>query len=397
MSQLLQTEPIMAPAIDAPAGKQSIIRDVKIHRLRVLEDIGELNLAWSPGTKLMFQRGGGSFVEVLADDGLSGIGPEIDDRLLPVLRECLIGQDAFDVDNLSAKLRYYGPAGTYYQQVGCADIALWDLIGKACGQPLYRLWGSSENMVKPYVSMVRLSVPEERAEMAAHLQEQGWQAIKLRLHHEEMADDIRTVAMVREAIGDDMEIMVDANQAQSTGEWQPGVIWDYHRAAETARAMQELGCVWLEEPRPRFAFDELSRLTAEVEIPIAGGESNSELHEFVQMCAQNAYGILQPECLVMNGISALRKVGVLAELYGKQIIPHNGYGKIGMIAHMHLVASWRNAPYLEVVHDPPVGDYRHFLSIFDNPPLVDANGMIAMPESPGLGVAINKDLIASSL
>ncbi len=397
MSQVRNAQSLQAPPIDVPAGKCSIIREVRIHRLRVLEEIGELDLAWSPGSTLMWQRGGGSFIEIVDEDGLSGIGPGIDDRLLPVLREHLVGQDAFDVENLSARLRYYAPAGTYYAQVGCADIALWDLVGKACGQPLYRLWGSAQDSVKPYASMVRLSVPEERAEMAVRLQEQGWQAIKLRLHHDKMADDIRTVAMVRKAVGDDMVLMVDANQAQSTGEWQPGVIWDYRRAAETARALQDLGCAWLEEPRPRFAFDELSRLSAEVEIAIAGGESNAELHEFVQMCEQDAYSILQPECLVMNGISALRKVGVLAELHGKQIIPHNGYGKIGMLAHLHLVASWRNAPYLEVVHDPPVGDYRHFLSIFDEPPLVDEKGMIAMPESPGLGVAINEDLIASTL
>lgn len=375
------------------AGSPLIIRDVHIHRLRVLEDVGELDLAWSPGSRLMFQRGGGAFIEIETESGLTGIGPEADDRFLPVLRECLIGKDAFDVERLSAQLRYYLPAGTYYQQTGCVDIALWDLIGKACGQPLHRLWGSSIRTLTPYASMVLLSTPEERAEMAVRLQEQNWRAIKLRLHHEDLAEDIRTVQLVREAVGDDMAILVDANQAQSKGEWQPGVIWDYRRAAETARALQELGCEWLEEPRPRYAFDELARLSAAVEIPIAGGESNADLHEFVEMCEQNTYSILQPECLVMNGITALRKVGVLAELYGKKIVPHNGYGKLAMVAHMHLVASWRHAPYLEVVHDPPVGDYRHFLSIFTEPPLVDDDGLITLPDAPGLGVTIDRDLI----
>jgi L-alanine-DL-glutamate epimerase-like enolase superfamily enzyme len=375
------------------AGTPLIIRDVRIHRLRVVEDVGELDLAWSPGSRLMFQRGGGAFIEIETEDGLTGIGPETDDRFLPVLKQCLIGKDAFDVERLSAELRYYLPAGNYYQQTGCVDIALWDLIGKACGQPLHRLWGSSTRTLTPYASMVRLSTPEERAEMAVRLQEQNWRAIKLRLHHDEMAEDIRTVQLVREAVGDDMAILADANQAQSKGEWQPGVIWDYRRAAETAQAMQELGCEWLEEPRPRYAFDELARLSASVEIPIAGGESNANLHEFVQMCEQNTYGILQPECLVMNGITALRKVGVLAELHGKKIVPHNGYGKLAMIAHMHLVASWRHAPYLEVVHDPPVGDYRHFLSIFTEPPLVGDDGLITLPDAPGLGVTIDRDLI----
>ena len=394
MSRSQQNRTVDAASVTPPAGGPLIIRDVRIHRLRVLEDVGELELAWSPGSKLMFQRGGGAFIEIETEDGLTGIGPETDDRFLPVLRECLIGKNAFDVEHLSAQLQFYLPAGTYYQQSGCVDIALWDLIGKACGQPLHRIWGSSRRTITPYASMVRLSNPEERADMALRLKEQNWRAIKLRLHHDDMAEDIRTVQVVREAVGAEMRIIVDANQAQSRSEWQPGIIWDYRRAVETARALQELGCEWLEEPRPRFAFDELSCLSASVDIPIAGGESNADLHEFVQMCEQNAYSILQPECLVMNGITALRKVGVLAELYGKQIIPHNGYGKLAMIAHMHLVASWRHAPYVEVVHDPPVGDYRHFLSIFNDPPLIDENGMMTVPDGPGLGVTINKDLIA---
>ena len=99
---------------------------------------------------------------------------------------------------------------------------------------------------------------------------------------------------------------------------------------------------------------------------------------------------------MVNGITALRKIGVLAELYGKQIVPHNGYGKLGMIAHMHLVASWRHAPFLEVIHDPPIGDYRHFLSIFENPPVVNAEGKMKLPDGPGLGVEINRELIDSS-
>src|SRR5215212_9650127 len=100
------------------------------------------------------------------------------------------------------------------------------------------------------------------------------QSIKLRLHHATMREDLETVERVREAVGDGMAIMVDANQAQSSGNWQPGVRWDFRRAAETARELQELGCYWLEEPLPRYAFRDLARLSALVELPIAGGENN---------------------------------------------------------------------------------------------------------------------------
>lgn len=369
------------------------ITEIKIRRLRVIEDVGLLDLAWSPGDQLLVQKGGGSFVEVITDEGISGIGPEIDDRFIPSLEKILLGQDPLQVEELSQKLEYYLPSGSHYQHVAGVDIALWDIVGKAANKPLYILWGGSKDKIVPYAAMVLLSTPEERAEMAVKLQEEGWQAMKLRLHHETMAEDIRTVSMVREAIGDSMEIMVDANQAQSRGDWQPGVRWDYERALDTAIELEKMNCRWLEEPLPRYAFDELGRLSSSVDIPIAGGENSNVFFEFEQMCERDVYSILQPECLVLTGITQTLRVGELAKKYGKQVVPHNGYVKLGLIAHMHMVASWDHAPYLELVHDTPIGDHRHFLSIFSNPPVVDSQGFMHMPQGPGLGVEIDPALI----
>ena len=369
------------------------ITDVCLRRLRVIEKVGTVEPAWSPGDRMPIFRGGGSFVEVLTDEGIAGIGPGVDDRFLPALRKLLVGKNPMEVERLSAMLEYYLPGGTHYQQVAGVDIALWDIVGKAKGLPLYRLWGGTDQRIVPYAAMVLLSTPEERAEMALRLRDEGWQAIKLRLHHETMAEDIRTVAKVREAVGDTMRIMVDANQAQSKGDWQPGVRWDYRRTLETAVELQRLGCVWLEEPRPRHAFAELARLNDAVEIPLAGGENAALLYEFQRMCELDAYRVLQPECLVLTGITETLKVGELAKQYNKQVVPHNGYVKLGLIAHMHLVASWPHAPYLELIHDPPTGDYRHFFAFMDNPPLVDADGFMPMPQAPGLGVEIDPELI----
>ena len=110
------------------------------------------------------------------------------------------------------------------------EIALWDLIGKAAGQPLYKLWGAAKDRVPAYASMIQLSTPEESVRMAVQLKSQGWKAIKLRAHYQTLKEDVRLVEAVRKAVGDDMEIMVDANQAQSFGTWQPGVMWDFRRA-----------------------------------------------------------------------------------------------------------------------------------------------------------------------
>jgi L-alanine-DL-glutamate epimerase-like enolase superfamily enzyme len=368
------------------------VTDVRSISLRVVREAGEIEPAWNPGRKTAVQVGGGSYVEIHTDQGLTGIGPAVDPQFLPAIRSYLTGRDPFDVEQHAAALRYY-VLGMPYRGTAGIDIALWDLIGKACGQPLHRLWGGGRERVIPYASLIALSTPEERAALASRLADEGWKAIKLRLHHETMREDLRTVEAVKEAVGDRMTILADGNQAQSSGEWQPGVRWDFRRALETARELERLGVYWLEEPLPRYAYDQIARLCDEVGIAIAGGENNPGVNEFVDMVKQGVYDVFQPESMVLDGVTALRKVGTLAELWGKKVVPHHGGGNLGVIAHLHLVASWPHAPYLELLHDPPVGDYRHRFAIMTNPPQVDHEGFISVPQGPGLGVEIDRSLI----
>ena len=368
------------------------ITDIRLAHLREIEQVGEIEPAWDVGGTMRITSGGGTIVEIHTDQGLVGIGPGVNPQALPALKTHLIDKDPFDTEQHMATMRYYVPDLPYRGRAG-VDIALWDLIGKACGQPLYKLWGGGKDKVAAYASMVRLSTPEERAEMASTLADAGWQALKLRIHCETMPEDLALVEKVVDAVGNRMTILIDANQAQSSGTWQPGVQWSFRRALETARELSRLGIYWLEEPLPRFAFDQLAKLNNEVDIPIAGGENNRNLHEFRQMLEGNVYDILQPEGMVLDGITALRKIGVLAEAYGKQICPHHGGRGLGTIAHLHLVASWRHCPYLETLHDPPIGAYQHGFSILQEPLVIDGEGFIAVPQGPGLGVEINPDLI----
>ncbi len=368
------------------------ITDVKQVNLRVLREAGTMEAAWDPGNRRKYFVGGGSVVQVHTDRGLTGIGPGVDEGLLAAAKARLVGMDPFDIEQHAARLRYY-VAGTHYRGGSNIDIALWDLIGKACGQPLYKLWGAAKDRVIPYASMIRLETPEERARMATKLFGDGFQAIKLRLHHESMRDDLRTVEAVRQATGGKMTIMVDANQAQSSGNWQPGVLWDYRRALDTAKELERMGVYFLEEPLPRYEFAKLAELNRELSMPLAGGENNRGLHEFRQMCTEGVYDILQPEPLVTEGITGLRKIGALAEAFGKQIMPHHGGGNIGTIATLHLVASWPHAPYWELLHDPPVGSYENRFAIFQDPPKVGKDGWIDVPRGPGLGVEIDPSLI----
>jgi D-galactarolactone cycloisomerase len=385
----------MAPVIPAQAAKKAArmkITGLRIVRLKLVREIGSFEPAWNPGGKATFRRGGGSFTEIQTDQGLTGIGPSIDPTLLPSFEAKLKGKDPFDTEQLMASMRY-DAAGGVMRGPANLDIALWDLRGKACGQPIYKLLGGGADTITPYASVAKVSTPAERASMAAELMVAGWKGIKLRIHAATMREDLQQVEAVRAKVGDRMQIMIDANQAQSPADWQPGVLWDFRRAVETARELQRLNCVWLEEPLPRYAFDRLAELNRLVEIPIAGGENSRWLHEYFWMLQQQVYDILQPETMAAEGISGMHKIGVLAHAFGRKIVPHCALADLGTVAAMHLVASWPDPEWLEIIHDPPVCNYEDRFSVFVNPPKVDGQGRMAMPQGPGLGVEINPELI----
>jgi len=139
-----------------------------------------------------------------------------------------------------------------------------------------------------------------------------------------------------------------------------------------------------------FSLAELSRRVA---IPIAGGENNRGVHEYRWMLEQNVFTILQPDIMVADGVTGFREIAALTQAYHKRVIPHHGGGNLGTIAQLHAIASWPNAPWIEILHDPPIAAYTNGFAIMQNPPLVDKEGYLNLPQGPGLGVEINKDLI----
>ena len=135
---------------------------------------------------------------------------------------------------------------------------------------------------------------------------------------------------------------------------------------------------------------ELNRL---VGIPIAGGENNRGVHEYRRMLEQNVFDILQPDIMVADGVTGFREIAALAKAHNRKVIPHHGGGNLGTIAQLHAIASWPHAPWIEILHDPPVAAYTNGFAMMENPPQVDKEGYMTLPQGPGLGVAINKDLI----
>ena len=203
------------------------------------------------------------------------------------------------------------------------ETAIWDLIGKACGQPLYKLWGGYTDRIRGYASTIEVGTPEERAQDTLGFIEEGFRAIKLRLHNDTLAEDIALAKAVADAANGRMDLMADGNQAQTpvTPSSQSGVIWDLKRARYTARALEEMGFVWLEEPLSRYDYDGLASLNTSVDLAIAGGENNAYFHEYRTLLERNCYDILQPDALVSEGIGQLRKIAALAEVRTKLGLP----------------------------------------------------------------------------
>ena len=369
------------------------ITDIELVELEGPELAAPVRPAWAPGSE--WQRWRGTVARVHTDEGIVGLGSP-GYVLAPVveawLKPRLIGEDPFALERHARLFRNAGAGWGL-------EIALWDIIGKACGQPLYKLWGGFRDRVPAYASCIEVRAPERRAEDLARVRSEGWRAAKLRLHEDTIARDVAQVEAVRRAVGDEFTLLADANQAQLPGTLQPeeGPVWSYERALTTARELERLGVYWLEEPLDRYDLENLARLAEAVDILIAGGENNQGLHEYRWLVERGCYDVLQPEAMVGETMTQIRKACAFAEMHRKLCAPHHGGGGLGFVAHLHLCAAIRNCPFVEVFHEPPGLDAAMFQWYLAEPLLVDpADGCIAVPQGPGLGVELDEAVVRRS-
>ena len=364
------------------------ITDIQTFQLMGPELVEPMHPAWAPGST--WHRWGGTVCKVFTDEGIVGLGspgyasaPIIESWIKPQL----IGKDPFALEQHARIFRNAG-------QAWGIEMALWDIIGKACNQPVYKLWGGFRDRVPAYASLIDVRSGERRAEDILKIQADGWTATKLRIHDWTMKEDLAQVEAVRRAVGDDFTILVDANQAQQPGTPQPtiGPTWTYERALQTARELEKLGVYWLEEPLDRYDFEGLTRLAAAVEILIAGGENNRGLHEYRWLIDRDCYDVIQVEAMVGETMTQLRKACAYAEMHRKLCAPHHGGGGLGFIAHLHLCAAIPNCPYVEVFHDLPGLSSDVFQWYLAEPVQLDpADGCMAVPQKPGLGVELDEE------
>jgi D-galactarolactone cycloisomerase len=283
---------------------------------------------------------------------------------------------------------------------GSIELALWDLIGKATGQPLYKLWGGAvagvqtqpaRNTVMPYASQWTVGTPEDRAREAARIKAQGYRAMKLKLGLATVKQDVALMESARKVLGDDFILMCDGNKAGPYGNGWPAYPWNLERAIETARGLAPLNLTWLEEPLPRFDYDQLAELNKMRLVPLAGGENNVGVDQFLTLLQKGCFEFLQPEVLAV-GPTMIRTIAALAGAYDIKIAPHGGAGAVCWLGLMHLICSLPNAPMQEIIHEPPAGDSNALWSIFTDPPVLK-DGYYTVPDGPGLGLTIRPDLI----
>jgi L-alanine-DL-glutamate epimerase-like enolase superfamily enzyme len=199
------------------------------------------------------------------------------------------------------------------------------------------------------------------------------------------------VAAVREAVGDRMAVMVDANQAGKTAD-SPSPVWDYSRAAMMARELEQLGTYWLEEPLNRNSLGDLSRIRKQLtRMHLADAEGDRGLSRFREILTAGAFSYLQPDPMTGGGVSVVRKIASMAEAFDVQFGPHHGKSGVGMLANLHMQCAAPNGAYLEYMYDPGFWNPEGFQAGFTEPWPIDSEGFAHAPQTPGLGAPWSRE------
>jgi L-alanine-DL-glutamate epimerase-like enolase superfamily enzyme len=296
-----------------------------------------------------------------------------------------IGQDPFRIER---HVRLLDNLQFHYGRMWPLETALWDLMGKISGRPLWQLLGGRSSMVHVYASTGEQMRLEERVESAKRLQAKGFPAIKIRFHADDPRQDIKLAGAIRDAVGPDMEILVDANQGWGMP-WDSSAAWSFEQALWVAEALSELDVYWLEEPLHRHDYQGLARLRGRTKVRIAGGEGNREFAELKQYLRHGSLDVYQPDVAWSTGILRGRQLAAEAQASGAQYSPHTWGDGLVLLANLHVFAAVSHAPFIEFPYDPPrwTPERRDF--ILPQPIEPGPEGTLRLSNAPGLGIDID--------
>src|SRR5438445_12296684 len=335
-----------------------------------------------------------TIVEVVTDEGLSGIGSAMTSKALidasvKLLRPLLIGERADEPARVSEKLRqslfWQGRGGAVEHAISGIDIALWDVFGKACGQPVSRLLGGRyRDRIKPYGSMLF----EEPSLLRERLQQtvaRGFKAIKLGWRPFGRRDgkyDELLIRTARETVGPDVELMVDAGGSEQF--WPHGYKW----ALETAKMLAGYDVVWFEEALPPDDLEGFIELRRHAPLPITTGEVLTRRQSFRPYLERRAVDIIQPDCTKCGGLTEAWRIGWMAYEHNILLVPHGWNTAIGLAADLHLTAALPVARYIEFLTPSPYLD-----ELIIEPFRPDAEGYLHVPTKPGLGIELKREAL----
>ncbi len=335
-----------------------------------------------------------TLVVVHTDEGVTGIGSVFtnDDLVraaLGVLEPLYRGENALEPERVSEKLHQHtfwlGRGGTLTHTISGIDIALWDILGKATGQPVGRLLGGRYRArVRPYASLL-MDEPERMADALLPYKAQGFRAFKIGwgpFGRHSAAKDEAIVRAARDAVGDDTQLMVDAGGSDAY--WHQGYKW----ALRTAQMLAGYGVVWFEEALRPDALRDYVLLREHAPLPISGGEVLTRRQAFTPWLEAGAFDIVQPDVTKVGGISEERRIGWMAGEHGVRFIPHGWNTAVGLAADLHLASAFADTDYVEYITGSPYVD-----AITTTPWALDADGMLPIPATPGLGIALDPEAV----
>lgn len=358
------------------------ITDVKTIRLR----------ATIPSEGQVFSRSGlrntrsATLVQVETDEGISGLGScsgngELIEVIVgTVLRPLLLGMDPTDIDEIWDKAyvrgghKEFGTRGIGVVALSGIDVALWDILGKARGVPLYKLLGGKfRDKVPVYATALYPEEPSKVAARARACADQGFHGVKIKVGFD-LEQDIRIVHAVRQELGKDFVVMTDANQGYSVDV-----------ALKASEAFADCGAFWLEEPLFVEDIEGHAMLREKGKTPIAVGENLHMSYAFENFILRGAVDFIQPDVARAGGISEIRKITALAAKHNIPVSFHTWGDGVALAASIHLSAAFKDCIVMELDYT-----YNPLREELLADPFRVQNGYLIPPEKPGLGIELNQ-------
>ncbi|MFK7891345.1 MAG: mandelate racemase/muconate lactonizing enzyme family protein [Granulosicoccus sp.] len=346
-----------------------------------------------------------TLVRITTDTGLQGWGEAFTQGLEPpeiaaaairhALAPALIGQEALDTaviwNQMYLMTRDYGRKGSVMSAISAIDIALWDIAGKYYQKPVYQLLGGAYRAsVKPYATgfyrLAGTGEAERLAEEALKYKAAGFTAMKIKLGFG-IKDDLCVMRAIRAALGDsEVTLIVDTNHA-----------YQLHEAHRLGEALAQYNLRWFEEPVVPEDINGYADLRKRLTVPIAGGENEHSAFGFNALFAARALDVAQPDIGSCGGFTAARDILAMAQANGVAVNPHVWGTAIAQAAALQYIATIPPASHCingsEPLFEYDLSDHPFRRHLTDRPIAVQADGRVAIPEEPGLGICINMDTV----